>query len=444
MATKGRETLETLSRTLFTRLLGGAAAFALLLVALAVALTGHAVDTQVKLQSVRLDELGSSSASFGAQIAAPFVEFDQPDEVRRVAAQMLASTPGARFAAVTTVTGSVVAAMPPGFIPSTISEPTDEIVGSARVRHFFARIPSKSGDGHRFHIGIDRNPIETEIAELRNASLVWTMSALVIGVGFTAIGFLWIIRLARQLSTVTEGMKANDSLIAQTAQELHASAAEIHAVAKRTEEHAADEAAAVDETRRTMRALLESANDIAESARAVAEIAQETSGATSVTAERIATLNAQAIRIGDVSEAIQSIADKSELLALNAALEGARAGEDGRGFVLVAAEMRRLTESVMNAAHEIKQLSAEIRELSQSAVLATEQSEKLSTKNSETARRITLITSQQRSATEQVTQSMDEIQEYTQQALSGAKQAKSTAADLARTSEGLTRTLGAS
>src|SRR5690606_16587442 len=77
-------------------------------------------------------------------------------------------------------------------------------------------------------------------------------------------------------------------------------------------------------------------------------------------------------RIGSVVEVIDEIADRSDLLALNAALEGAKAGEAGRGFSIVAAEMRRLAENVLTSTKEIKGLIGEIREAADGTAEATE------------------------------------------------------------------------
>jgi methyl-accepting chemotaxis protein len=212
-----------------------------------------------------------------------------------------------------------------------------------------------------------------------------------------------------------------------------AAAAEILAVAQQTEANAADEAAFVDETRRAMDGLVESASAISTSASAVLERAELSATASRTIASRISELNAQALKITDVSDVIRGIADKSDILALNASLEGSRAGEAGRGFALVGTEMRRLAETVMDAVRQIKQLANEIREVSQAAVLATEEGQKIAAETTQTSRQITLITSQQRTATEQVTQSVDEIQQFTRQAVNGAKQSRAAAADLLRT-----------
>jgi methyl-accepting chemotaxis protein len=223
-----------------------------------------------------------------------------------------------------------------------------------------------------------------------------------------------------------------------------AAAAEIMAVAKQTEANAADEGAFVDETRRAMDGLLESAGAIAGGAKQVLDRAEQQAGAGRTIAGRIAELNAQALKITDVSDVIRGIADKSDILALNAALEGSKAGEAGRGFALVGAEMRRLADAVMGAVKQIKGLANEIRELAQAAVLATEEGQKIAADTTHTSRQITLITTQQRSATEQVTQSVNEIQQFTRQAMGGAQQARAAANDLVRTTTQLNQIISGS
>jgi methyl-accepting chemotaxis protein len=218
------------------------------------------------------------------------------------------------------------------------------------------------------------------------------------------------------------------------AKELQASSAELLAVAKQTETNAADEAAAVEETRRTMTALLGAAAQIAEGAGTVASSAEQSALASEGIGEQIVRLSLQSQKIRTITATIQGIADKSDVLALNAALEGAKAGDTGRGFVLLGGEMRRLAESVNSAANEVGELASRIEELSRGAVLSTEVGQKLAAATLEVAQRITLITSQQRGATEQVSRSMEEVHQYTQHSLSAAKQTRATASDLVRAS----------
>ena len=91
-------------------------------------------------------------------------------------------------------------------------------------------------------------------------------------------------------------------------------------------------------------------------------------------AERIHRLGEQSNRIGEIVLVISEIAEQTNLLALNAAIEAARAGEQGRGFAVVASEVRRLAEKSNRAAKDISHLISDIANQTGEAVGAMKKS----------------------------------------------------------------------
>jgi methyl-accepting chemotaxis protein len=89
---------------------------------------------------------------------------------------------------------------------------------------------------------------------------------------------------------------------------------------------------------------------------------------TSQSSERIQGLAQSAARIGDVVKLIRTIADQTNLLALNATIEAARAGESGRGFAIVASEVKQLADQTAKATQEIAQQIDGIQSATRDAV----------------------------------------------------------------------------
>lgn len=92
------------------------------------------------------------------------------------------------------------------------------------------------------------------------------------------------------------------------------------------------------------------------------------------TTEAVKSLGATSNKIGDIIETIGDIADQTNLLALNAAIEAARAGEQGRGFAVVADEVRSLAERTTTATREIQGIISALQNDVKTVVYAMEQS----------------------------------------------------------------------
>jgi len=227
-----------------------------------------------------------------------------------------------------------------------------------------------------------------------------------------------------------ESLRGMVQQIRETAVDLASAAAEIFAASQEQEAAAASQSSAMVEISRTMDSLSESAAHVSDAVQGVLGNAERTLHNTDDMVRRIGELTGHANRIGEILEVIRDIADRSDLLALNGSLEASHAGEGGRGFALVASEMRRLAERVTASVSDVKKLVSDIRDSGSSTVMATEESKKLAEGTTDAARQITFVTQQQRSGTEQVSQSIKGIADVVSQAVSATSQTRTSAQGL--------------
>jgi methyl-accepting chemotaxis protein len=154
---------------------------------------------------------------------------------------------------------------------------------------------------------------------------------------------------ARSLSTIARGADQQARAVSLSSE---ATSTNVRTVAGATEE---------------LGASIHEINEKAMQAHAVAQQATETARSTD---ELVNKLSGGATRIGDVIKLIQAIAEQTNLLALNATIEAARAGEAGRGFTVVAVEVKALAEQTAKATEEIAAQIGSIQDLTKHTVAA--------------------------------------------------------------------------
>lgn len=210
-----------------------------------------------------------------------------------------------------------------------------------------------------------------------------------------------------QQSAYAQQIAATFEELSRTAEMITRSTETVEAAAGRTNQ-------AVDDARTTVTQVVSSMTDIRRESKEVAEA--------------IVRLNSDLLQVSRIAGVIKQVADRSDLLALNAALEGTKAGEVGRGFSVVAAEMRKLAESVAQSARDIGRIVESVQQSgdlavtrSRQGVEASERGTQIAEQASSSFQQILELSRGTKEAAQQIAVATRQQRQSSEQAVAGAR-----------------------
>jgi methyl-accepting chemotaxis protein len=312
----------------------------------------------------------------------------------------------------------------------------------------------------------------TRRAEEARSSADWTMNVILWGgllgaLAVAAIGWFITSTLSQQIGGAVG--------------QVQSSSAELQSVANQQASGSKEQATAMNEISTTISELLVTSRQIAESAQRVAQNSEQTAGAArsghgtvDAAHESIAGIRRQVDQIvahmlelgkksqeiGAVLDIVSELAEQTNILAINATIEAAGAGDAGKRFTVVADEIRKLADRVGGSTKEVRTLIDEVRSAVNTTVMATETGSKavdagsrqfgdvaaafkqisgLVITTTEAAREIELSTRQQSSAVEQVNLAIANVTQASMETEASAGQTLQTVSQLATLSKGLLR-----
>ncbi|MFE1600596.1 methyl-accepting chemotaxis protein [Methylobacterium sp. ID0610] len=287
-------------------------------------------------------------------------------------------------------------------------------------------------------------------------------------------------RLGVVLNQMVEGLRQLASQNRAATANLNAAAAEIRASAQEQAASVEEQFAAVQETAATVDEITHAGAQIGKRAQEVIATAQATAQTSQAglravdetaramdaireqseaVATNIVSLSEKTQAIGEIIATVNDVSERTHLLALNAAIEAAAAGESGRSFAVVAAEMKALADQAKEATAQVRAILGDIQRGINSSVMLTEEAVKrvaLGKERSDTThatieeitarvqesvqtfQQIVASTNQQQLGIEQVMGALQNIRQASQQTAAGTRQVETAATNLSELATALT------
>ena len=193
--------------------------------------------------------------------------------------------------------------------------------------------------------------------------------------------------LQRTITAIKEGI----ALLGSSASEIMASTTQVASGTAETATAISETTTTIEEVRQAAQLSSEKAKNVSDKAQHVAQVSQGGQKSVEETAvgmgqireqmesiaQTIMRLSEQSQSIGGIIASVTNLADQSNLLSVNAAIEASRAGEQGKGFIVVAQEIKVLAEQSKQATEQVRGILSDIQKATSAAVIATEQGSKL-------------------------------------------------------------------
>ena len=242
-------------------------------------------------------------------------------------------------------------------------------------------------------LGIEENLADQTKEVLSNGarSVSMTLDILLFSaILIITISVYFIIRMYKLLTRIAKELSNGVNILSTSAAEILATVTEVSTGSTETATAVSETTTTIEEIRQTALIATQRAQavlDISHKAATVAENGKESVVQTidgmkrihqqmNQIADSVVRLSEQSRSIGEITSAVNDLADQSNLLAVNAAIEAAKAGDQGRGFAVVAQEIRNMAEQSKQATAQVKEILNDVQKSVNQAVIATEQGSK--------------------------------------------------------------------